>query len=594
MSGQGSSGSNGQPSGGGALQLFPPPPRKAKNPSRKPSTRRNAPEARASMEGSQTNLYDRRNSSLGGRSTPSQGQQLSSSSYAPPVQPSQAYIAAEIPRSQTSFSEAPTLVRSNSNRSHSSIQKTGLHTTPPRGGEPVMRSIFPRYNPEVALEYQNYFPTQQSPTHIPKTIINRRPYSPSIHPDRDPVGAGLQSPMSINSAISAAGCFPHHLQDESVLEPSSIEELRELWKVANGWRVSSSEGRSFCLKMTSAPEEPVHTLSSSSETPFYTLKVIPTSTSAQLSMTRQDPHRSPSASSTTSPRIGSSLRGKEKATSTDVLSTTLEEPPRRLPPNDGLVALLYPRAASNMALDMVSKPHRADGPSIIAAAEREAGRLVWDHDSQRYYLVHPAMQTPFVITISSSPAWSRVEYSLEHPELPRNLVRLVRDGAGSGYLEVDTSAAARIDAFYIVDVAICAIMLVATEEEKKNNIEHFTAPPPSIAPQSPASPRSLKTHSILGRPKKVKTKTRMEAFELDLESQNASQDSLRGFKAPKQSEKKKEKIPGCCGLIWMVLKCMIWSVVLVFKGCGKLMLWVCGRRSKKKRAIMLGKTPDDS
>ena len=100
-----------------------------------------------------------------------------------------------------------------------------------------------------------------------------------------------------------------------------------------------------------------------------------------------------------------------------------------------------------MALDMASKPHRADGPSIIAAAEREAGRLVWDADSQQYYLVHPALQTPFVITISSSPAWSRVEYTLEHPKLPKNLVKLTRDGAGSGYLEVETGVAASIDAF---------------------------------------------------------------------------------------------------------------------------------------------------
>jgi hypothetical protein len=576
--GESSTGGGGQSPGG--LQLFPPPPKKAKRPGRKPSTRRNAIEPQlppqSAVERPQSFSYptNGRRSSLGLQSIP---QAYSSSS--PIVQPSQAHIAAEIPRSHTSFSEAPTLVRSNSNQSHSSIRKTGLHESPPRGEEPVMRSIFPRYNPELALEYQNYFPSQPSPSHIPKTNINRRPYSPSIHADqRSPgLGGGLQSPLSIGSA---AGCFPQHLQDESILEPSTVEELKELWKVANGWRVSASEGRAFCLKMTSLPEEPVHTLSSASSTPFYTLKVIPTSTSAQVSLTRQDPNRQTS----TSPRI----RSKEKDKDTDVLSTTLEETTRRLPPNDGLVALLYPRAASNMALDMATKPHRADAPSIIAAAEREAGRLVWDEDSQKYYLVHPALQTPFVVIISSSPAWSRVEYTLEHPELPRNLVKLTRDGAGSGYLEVDTSAAARIDAFYIVDVAICAIMLVSTEEEKKNRIEHFSAPPPPVAPLSPpGTPRSSGSRSILGRKKTAaKREMKMETFELDLEDQ--SENSLKGFKAPKKT--KEGETPGCCGLLWMLIKFFWWVVSLFFKVPWKIASWVCGQRKKNKQSVKESKS----
>ncbi|CAG8953079.1 hypothetical protein HYFRA_00003274 [Hymenoscyphus fraxineus] len=580
-SGNMASGSGSSP---GGLQLFPPPPKKAKTPSRIPSTRGNGSEPQRPPQAAVEYRPESRNFSLPNPSRPLPHAQASSSSQPPntisPIaQPSQAHIAAEIPRSHTSLSEAPTLVRSNSLQSHSSIAKNGV-ASPSRGEEPVMRSIFPRYNPELPLEYQPYFPTQQSPTHIPKTVINRRPYSPSIHEQRSPMyTGGMQSPLSIGSA---AGRFPQHLQDEPVMEPSNLEELKELWKVANGWRVSASEGRTFCLKMTTAAEEPVHTLSASSGTPFFTLKVIPTSTSAQVSMTRQDPNRG--SHSTSSPRIGSSLRYKEKDKDTDVLSSTLEEPARRLPPNDGLVALLYPRAASNMALDMVSKPHRADSAAIIAAAEREAGRLVWDVDSEKYYLVHPALQTPFVVCISSSPAWSRVEYTLEHPELPRNLVRLVRDGAGTGFLEVDTSSAARIDAFYIVDVAICAIMLVSTEEEKKHHIEHFEAPP-SIAPRSPHSsitPGSPGRRSMLGRKKKDKKREmpKMEAFELDLEDQ--SQNSLKGFKAP--TKQKEEKTPGCCGLLWMLVKCLAWSVALIFKGIGKTVVWICGRRKKNSNS----------
>ncbi|TVY14969.1 hypothetical protein LARI1_G006824 [Lachnellula arida] len=563
------------------LQLFPPPPKKKNNPSRKPSTRRNAinpqsppqsaldrpesPSFPQSGEPSQTQA------SIEGRSTPQHGpvaqqdyiqyaggrstpQQVTTS---PIAQPSQAHIAAEISRSHTSFSEAPTLVRSNSNSSHNSIAKSGLNGSPSRG-EPVMRSIFPKYNPDLPLEHQPYFPTQTSPTHIPKTVINRRPYSPSIHEvNRSP--AGLQSPMAVGQS---PGRFPRGVQDERIMEPSSTEELKELWKVVNGWRVSASEGRTFCLKMASHPEEPIHTLSSATQT-FYTLRIVPTSTSAQMTMTRQDPTKGAASSS---PRIGSSSRSKDA--SLEVMSTTLEESARRLPPNDGLVALLYPRAAANMAIDMASKPHRTDSASVIAVAERECGRLVWDQDSQKYYLVHPALSTPFVISISSSPAWSRVEYTLEHPELAHNIVRLVRDGAGTGFLEIDTSVASRIDAFYVVDVAICAVLLTAIEEEKKHKIEHFEAPPPISPQESPKEKGSKWKRSS-------KTPAKMESFELDLESQ----DSLKGKGA---KEKNKDgKVPGFFGLVWMLIKCFVWTITMSFKALAKIIIFLSRCLTKK-------------
>jgi len=186
--------------------------------------------------------------------------------------------------------------------------------------------------------------------------------------------------------------------------------------------------------------------------------------------------------------------------------------------------------------------------------------LVWDEDSRKYYLVHPALSTPFVVSISTSPAWSRVEYVLEHSELPRNLVRLVRDGAGSGYLEVDTAVASRIDCFYVVDVAICAIMLVAIAEEKTKNVEWFDAPP-SVGPASPLSPKIPK------KAKKAEKKSvKMEEFEMDLESQNSV--SLKKEKIKKKEGD--EKVPGFFGLCWMLVKCFFWVIGVFFKG-----LWKC-------------------
>jgi hypothetical protein len=359
-------------------------------------------------------------------------------------------------------------------------------------------------------------------------------------------------------AVGASpGHFPRGVQDETIVEPSTNDELKELWKVVNGWRVSSSEGRKFCLKMSSALEEPVHTLSSATQ-PFYTLRLDPTSTSAQMTMTRHDPGQKVKGNS--SPRLGTSSKPN---TAMEVMATTLEEYARRLPPNDGLVALLYPRAASDMVIELANKPPRGDGEQIIAAAERECGRLVWDEDSKKYYLVHPAMSTPFMVSITHSPAWSRSEYTLEHPELPRNIVRLIRDGAGSGFLEVDTAVAARIDCFYIVDVAICSLLLVMAAEEKTRNVERFDAPP-SIAPDSPH----------IGSPKgKGKKDVKIEEFEMDLESQ----DSLKDKK-----KQKEEKVPGFLGLVWMLLKCFVWTFVTFFKVLAKIIIFVSRLLTKKK------------
>ncbi|KAH8757407.1 hypothetical protein BGZ57DRAFT_771988 [Hyaloscypha finlandica] len=548
------------------LSLFPPEPKKTTNASQQttPNGRQTPSQANASAgrQTPQSSPPKGRQTPQSGRETPQQGRRQAD--QISPITVSSQAVGLSIPRSHTSFSEAPTLVRRDSNASNTEPTNNTTNNTLPRE-EPMIRSIFPTYHPEIPLEHQPYFPTQTSPAHIPKTVINRRPYSPSIVSGRS--AAGLQSPLALGNS---AGRFPRGVQDETIMEPSSSEELKELWKVVNGWRVSASEGRSFCLRMTSALEEPVHTLSSASQ-PFYTLRLDPTSTSAQMTMTRQDPSKSIKENG--SPKLPTSSKPN---TGVDVMSTTLEEEARRLPPNDGLVALLYPRAASNMAIDLINKANRTDAEQVLAAAERECGRLVWDEDSRKYYLVHPALSTPFVVSISASPAWSRVEYILEHSELPRNLIRLVRDGAGSGYLEVDTAVASRIDCFYVVDVAICAIMLVAIAEEKTKNVEWFDAPP-SVGSASPLSPKIPK------KAKKAEKKSvKMEEFEMDLESQNSV--SLKKEKIKKKEGD--EKAPGFFGLCWMLVKCFFWVIGVFFKGLwkcmvlmGKGMMYCC--RSKK-------------
>ena len=437
---------------------------------------------------------------------------------------------------------------------------------------------------------------------------------------------------------------------------NTTEELRGLWKAANGWRATQLEGRKYCLKMASDAYAPVYTLSSSSNQPFYCLRVDPTSASALVSLSRYDPNKTfkgdkstsaavgvsaasavaSSAASQTSSASSSPVPGATRASSStpsprpssvfsrnpsdpaaggasgkshqktkkhdvkhwqEVISTTLEAAIRKQPPNDGLVAQLWPLTAARLASDRST----ADA-ATIAAAENECGRLVWDSDSGNHYLVHPSLAMPFCITVERNAAYSRTEYTLEHIESPNHLGRLTRDGTGQGWLEIDTGIASHVEAVYLVDVAIAALVLVAHADEQFVRIEAFE-PPPAVFGGPPTgsgaaggvggSQRSSLAESFLSsalrrntgsdgekeskkKSKKQKEKdlvngikTRVEQFELDIEAQvNAD------LKA------KNEKMPGCTrGLIAVLkfaFKAIIWCATLVFKvfmlfirGCGK-------------------------
>ena len=418
---------------------------------------------------------------------------------------------------------------------------------------------------------------------------------------------------------------------------SKTEELRDYWKAANGWKASATEGRTYCLKLTPEKDTPVYTMSSATQ-PFYHLRIDPTSASARVTLSRHDPakmckDRDPQAAAARSPGILSALRDAESPGSgsgsastsrpwQEVMNTTLEEPARRQRPNDGLVALLYPSAAARVALE------RPGDAAAVAAAENECARLVWDADSANYFLAHPALAAPFCVTIERNAAWSRTEYALEHVESPRHLARLTREsagGAGAGFLELDTSVAARVEAsYYILDVAVCALLLVAHLDERDNPAafgEAFEPPPSFLQPPLPAhlredggadgdaaaaaanggrSSMSSRLSGLLhgrrrggeggdevdgrGRPKRGKKGKRSrlgrptEEFEMDLESQSSG--SLGGSKfhhsfslsskdKGKDKYRERDKLPGptraAIKLLSLSFKCVIWALTILFK-----------------------------
>lgn len=379
------------------------------------------------------------------------------------------------------------------------------------------------------------------------------------------------------SAGSAQRWPPRH-QDPPVIPPvSTTEDLRDYWKAANGWKATSSDGRNFCMKLEPEKDTPIYYLSSTTQ-PFYHMRIVPTSASAYITLSRHDPNktfkeRDPMADARPQ-GILAALREPEKSkTWHEAITTTLEEESRRLPPEDGLVALLYPCAATKMALD---KPGDIQA---VMTAERECARLVWDEDSQNYFLVHPALATPFCITVERNQAWSRTEYTLEHIESPQHLAKLTRDGTGEGWMELDTLVAGRIEAHYILDVAVTALLVVANLDEKNHPMETFE-PPPMMLPPPPAhlresSGRESRTslaskltggsHNKDGNGKgksKKKRRGKLEELELDLESQTSSLGKHLDVKD-------KDKLPGTTRTVIKVItfafKCFIWVLTIAFK-----------------------------
>ena len=499
-------------------------------------------------------------------------------SAAPPPAVSPPLPLAEAPiRTDTAFSGAGTLVRSNSNRSRSSIAKRPLdeglsHASP--AAEAGLRSIFPQYDHSLPFDRQDYYPTQASPSHIPRTVISRQSHVPQQQSgeSRSPV----RSPLSAGSAQQR---WPRRPHGPPVIPPvSTTEDLKEYWKTANGWKASAAEGCTYCMKLVPEQDTPVYQIMSATQ-PLYHLKINPTSASAYVTLSRHDPskpfrERDPSADSRPGGILAVLREASDKnRTWAEAITTTLEEESRRLPPNDGLVALLYPSAATKMALE------RPGDIQAVMTAERECARLVWDEDSQNYFLVHPALATPFCVTVERNPAWSRTEYAIEHIDSPQHLARLTRDGTGEGWLEVDTLVAGRIDSFYLLDVAVCALLLVANLDEKNTRVEQFEPPPPSLQPPATAHLRDSFLSRMSGRSsdggggKKKKTRTttrrdgkagqgRLEELEMDLESQTSS--------LGKQLEvRDRDKLPSTTRtvikLISFAFKCIIWALTLAFK-----------------------------
>ncbi|KAJ4377847.1 hypothetical protein N0V83_000677 [Neocucurbitaria cava] len=143
------------------------------------------------------------------------------------------------------FSDAATLVRANS-------CATRVRSMSPQEDVP-MRSMFPVYDPTVALGSQAYRPSQASPTHLPRTQISRSPYSPDSYVPHS----------NVRSSNTTAPAPPRPF-----FTPSNL--LDNLWLATNGQEEPTVQ--IYTLKMHRATAaNPTITFGTTPSLPFYSL-----------------------------------------------------------------------------------------------------------------------------------------------------------------------------------------------------------------------------------------------------------------------------------------------------------------------------------
>lgn len=142
-----------------------------------------------------------------------------------------------------SHTSSPTLVRSSSNAS------VEAHS-------PVMRSMFPRYNPKVPLTKQHYYPDMESHPRLanPQVDVSQSStYSTSAFTQSGQTGPILERSSGRNVAmgLDQEDNSPFRRSTDSVRAPplSTPEELLDLWSIANG-QGSQEAADTYVLKLS--------------------------------------------------------------------------------------------------------------------------------------------------------------------------------------------------------------------------------------------------------------------------------------------------------------------------------------------------------
>ncbi|OJZ89383.1 hypothetical protein ASPFODRAFT_182334 [Aspergillus luchuensis CBS 106.47] len=261
-----------------------------------------------------------------------------------------------------------------------SVRSASLKSSSPAAA-PVapMKSTFPRYNYDLSMNQQHYYP---EPSFNPHWELSRsETETPPPEIDR------ALGPKTVPASVLN---FPAGVLDP-VERYSTQEELQSLWEIANGQRPQSLPGTfNLCVDRIDA-----NTLTfGDPKSPFYTLRA----TSANdISIIRKNPSKQDS--------------------SVPVMNLKLEDKSRRQPPCDGLVSILFPRLAAILAIDQAAEvaeelrlspieATKAEGEALKRVAAQESCRLLWNQSKRVYELHHPALckqQPPALVGAAGIP-----------------------------------------------------------------------------------------------------------------------------------------------------------------------------------------------
>ncbi|MCJ1301195.1 hypothetical protein MMC08_003994 [Hypocenomyce scalaris] len=268
---------------------------------------------------------------------------------------------------------------------------------------PVMRSMFPRFDPTIPLHQQRYYPTaERGPSPIPSAATARPEYAPAMYSPTGRTPTAESGYNQFESPRTPTATYPlPPAMAEAQPEISTPSDLLSLWSLANGQGLDSTTSTYVlqleCTSLTPQTET-IHLLTSFG-TPLYTLTASPTT----HTITRTHPTAAhPTALTISTPTL------------------------LALGPTQPLIASIFPTLAELMALDQSSsvavtyKLDRAtsgelQAEALVRAQLRESSNLFWDSDSAKYYLVHP--------TLDAGEA-STLEIGVEHAARTGQLLRI--------------------------------------------------------------------------------------------------------------------------------------------------------------------------
>ncbi|KAL8730406.1 MAG: hypothetical protein Q9181_004668 [Wetmoreana brouardii] len=242
--------------------------------------------------------------------------------------------------------------------------------------------MFPRYDSTIPLAQQPYYPrveTNPAVAAVTRTFNNPGSYGPSLYSQQQPPSHGTEPTLSKSGLRSGLGLQNLRQPSGSSIElqcVSTPDVLVDFWALANGQK-SSEAADKFTLKISCddlAEGKEIICFDSSTSQSLYTLSA----SDDELSISRSYP--------------------TNNTTTIQISSPTLQRPNS----STTLIAPIFPKLAELMAIDQsstVAVEYRLDRQActdlqteaVERAYRQEACNLLWDHESQKYYLIHPTL-----------------------------------------------------------------------------------------------------------------------------------------------------------------------------------------------------------